>query len=181
LDSLRYRTGAADRPSGTIEGGEKPVAGCLDLATTKSSELAANQHVVTIEKIPPPAVAEGRRFFCRPYDVGEEHSSKNPVGLGGVADAGQELLDFVKCDIGVAQPWEMIRPRQFDEARSRNAFRHVPADPEFDRQIMWAMQKQRRNADRRENVPNVDFGVHCQERIDTGRTHAHSQHPAPPL
>src|SRR6516165_7128018 len=58
LHPPRYRAGAADSPSGTVEGSEKPIAGCLDLATTKSNEFAANQHVVAIEKIPPPAVAE---------------------------------------------------------------------------------------------------------------------------
>ncbi len=73
--------------SWTVEGGEKPIAGCLDLATTKPSQFAANQHVVAIEKVPPPTVAERRRFFCRANDVGEEHCGENAVGLDGVTDA----------------------------------------------------------------------------------------------
>ena len=90
-------------------------------------------------------------------------------------------LDFTEYDIGVAQPWEMIRPRQFDKTRSRNSFRRVAARPKFDRQITRAMQKECRDADRGEYVPNVDFGVHRDERSDSRRTRAHSQQAAPPL
>jgi len=62
----------------------------------------------------------------------------------------------------------MIWPLQFDKTRSRNSFRHVAAGSEFDRQITPAMQKQRRDADRGENVPNVDFGVHCADSDEAG-------------
>ena len=98
-----------------------------------------------------------------------------------MTDARQKLLDFAEYDVGIAQPWEMIGPRQFDKTRSRNSFRHIAAGPEFDRQIMRAMQKQCRDADGGQNVPNVDFCVHRDEHCDPSRTYAHSQHPTPPL
>ena len=127
------------------------------------------------------------------FSVAPTMSVKSTVAKHGQAvsmtDARQEFLDFAKYDISIAQPREMIRPRQFDEARSRNTFRHIAAGSEFDRQITRAMQKQSWDADRRKNVPNVDFSIHCCERRDfqpdsrsfsaSGPTIVRNPHPQP--
>jgi hypothetical protein len=66
LHPPRHRAGAPDGPSGAVEGGEKPVSRRLDFTTSKSNEFTTNDSVVAIEKIPPPAVADRRRFSVAP-------------------------------------------------------------------------------------------------------------------
>jgi hypothetical protein len=105
----------------------KTLAGCLDLATTKSSEFAANHPVVVIEKIAPTAVAKRGRSFRRADDVREEHCSENAVGLDGVTHARQKLLDLSEDRVRVTEPWKVVLPRQFDEPRPRNPLRHISA------------------------------------------------------
>ena len=112
---LRHRARAADGPRRTVEGGEKAVAGRVDLTSTKSSEFAANHGVVTIEKIAPTAVAERGRFFRRADDVREEHRCENAVRLRASTHPGQELLDLSQDRVHVTEPWKVIFPGQFDE------------------------------------------------------------------
>ena len=75
----------------------------------------------------------------------------------------------------------MVLPRQFDEPRSRNPFRHVPARADGYCRIAHAMEQQRRDTDRGKDVPNINFIVHCDERHHRSGTRAHSEQPAPPL
>jgi hypothetical protein len=174
----RKRSGQPER---TVEGGEKPIAGCLDLATTKSSEFAANHSVVAIEKIAPTAVAKRGRFLRRADYVREEHCSENAVGLGGVTDARQKLFDLPEDRFRVSEPWKVVLPRQFDEPRPRNPLRHISARADGYCRIAHAMEQQCRDTDRGKDVPNINFVVHCDERQHRGGTRAHSEQPAPPL
>src|SRR5262249_12358757 len=63
-DRVRYRARAADRPRGPVKGGEKAVAGRLDLPAAKANERAAHELVVALEEPQPGMVAQGSRFLA---------------------------------------------------------------------------------------------------------------------
>ena len=73
------RAGAADRATGSVEGGEEPVAGGVDLAPAEPGQLLAHDRVVLVEERAPPGVAELGGPRGRAHDVGEEHRGEPPV------------------------------------------------------------------------------------------------------
>ena len=63
-DSVPDCAGAIDRAGGPVEGGQRAVAGCLDLDAAKTAQLRAYDSVVAVEQVvaivglraPPPAL-----------------------------------------------------------------------------------------------------------------------------
>src|SRR5207245_1380695 len=74
---LGDRAGTADGTGGAVEAGEEAVPGHIELGAAEAEELAANQRVVSLEEVPPGAVAELRRPRGRADDVGEENRGQD--------------------------------------------------------------------------------------------------------
>src|SRR6266511_5883107 len=81
LHGLQDLLGAADASGGSVERGEEPIAGRVDLAATVSREQAPHERVVSFNGLGPRAVAELRRRLGRARDVGEEHGREHAVEL----------------------------------------------------------------------------------------------------
>src|SRR6266508_155260 len=75
------RVSAADRSCWTIEGGEEPVAGGVELTAAEAGELPTHTRVVLREQLAPAAVAELGQLRRRADDVGEEHRRQHSLWL----------------------------------------------------------------------------------------------------
>ena len=75
----------------------------------------------------------------------------------------------------------MIVARQLDEVRAGDEAGDVAAFLDAQAPIAGAMHDQRRHLDRRQDVADVDLGVHSRERDRSGRTRAHPQVRRPPV
>ena len=87
---------ASDRAGGPVERREEAVAHRLHRAAAEARQLAPDRRLDRLEHVAPAAVAQLRRALGRVDDVGEHHRREDPLGVGGPARAGQELLDLVE-------------------------------------------------------------------------------------
>ena len=76
------RLSAADRSGGTIEGGEEPVAGCIDLLAVEAAELTADGGMVLLQQVAPAPIADLCRSLGGADEVGEEHRREHAVRAG---------------------------------------------------------------------------------------------------
>jgi hypothetical protein len=88
-------SGTSDCSTWPIEGGQKPVTKRLDLAAAEALDLAPCQPIVTIQKVAPGVVPEGRGALGRADDVGEQHGGEDPIDILVAPRAGEELLDEI--------------------------------------------------------------------------------------
>ena len=63
------------------------------------------------QQVPPAGIAQGSGPLGRTNDVGKKDSGQNPIGLYGVADAGEELLSLPDDGLPVAQPIDVVVAR----------------------------------------------------------------------
>jgi hypothetical protein len=71
--------GAAHRAAGTVERGEEPVAGGVDLLTPVAREQRPDLRVVLLDEPLPRPVAQLSRSRGRADDVGEEHGCEHAI------------------------------------------------------------------------------------------------------
>src|SRR6202012_5839088 len=83
-----------DRGAGTAECRDEPVPGWVYLMPAESLQFVTHDRVVVVQQVAPPAVAQQRRAFGGPDDVGEHDRGEQPLGVGAAAHAGDELLDL---------------------------------------------------------------------------------------
>ena len=131
-DGLDDGTSATNGASWTVKRDQEPIAGRMNLAPAEVEQFTAYEAVVSVQQLPPAAVAKGRRLLSRSDDVGKQHGSEHAVGLNGVADSGEQLFDLVEDDICVTDPGVMVRPWQFDVVRPGDALGQVSPVADID-------------------------------------------------
>ena len=72
---------AMNRASRSIEGGEEPITGGINLAASKPSELSPNHGVMLLEKLYPGTIAETVSELCRAGNVREKQGREDMVRL----------------------------------------------------------------------------------------------------
>lgn len=107
--------------------------------------------------------------------IGKQHGRQHPVRLGPTTHAGQKLLDLSHQGIDVADPGDVIVPRQFDEPGTRDPSGEVKAALHRDHQIARTMQDQRGDLHRGEDVSHVHLEVHSDVADYRPGTGAHTQ------
>ena len=75
----------------------------------------------------------------------------------------------------------MVVARELDERGAGNPRREIPSFLDLHAPITAAVEHERRHADRRQHVANVDLGVHPRQRHGGARARAHAQVGCPPL
>jgi hypothetical protein len=65
--------GRADGSGRAVKGGQEPIPGRLDLATTESRQVSPNRLVVFLQDAMPAAVTQFGRELGRVHDVSEQH------------------------------------------------------------------------------------------------------------
>src|SRR5439155_7866823 len=89
-----------------------------DLSPAEPAELLADDRVMAIQERPPGVVTEDTCPLGRPDDVGEQDRRQDSILLRRRSDAGEELLHFIVNCVRVADVWQVIPARQFDQLRS---------------------------------------------------------------
>src|SRR3989442_11692038 len=79
LDCIGNSPAATDGAGWPVEGREKAIACCIDLAATVSPKLLAHHQVVLIEKLFPCTITHLGRVLGSTDDVGEEYRGKHAV------------------------------------------------------------------------------------------------------
>src|SRR5207253_7617752 len=102
------------------------VAHRLNLTTAVTIELPADELVVALDELAPPAVPELGGAAGRVDDVGEHDGRQHPVRLALRARTGEELHDLVENLVGVDKEC-VVRARQLDELRFRDQSRERAA------------------------------------------------------
>src|SRR4030095_15109295 len=108
----------------TVEGGEDPVPGGVELPAAEAGELPTHTRVVLAEQLAPAVVAELGPLRRRTDDVGEQDGGQHPVGLDDVPlaalpEAAEEALDL-PSDLFGTDPPAMILARKLNELRTRH-------------------------------------------------------------
>ena len=122
-----------------------------------------------LEEIAPPAIAELCHVFARGDDVGEEHGRENAIGLGipvhcGVPRTFEERLDFAEIRLGLSDRRDVPLVVQLDVRRAGDLIRNEPSRVAGNLGILAVLQNQRRHANRREDVADVDRHDPLHER-----------------
>ena len=98
---------------------------------------------------------------CR---LAAQQRGEDAVGVDARARAGQEALDLVEQRVLVADEGQVVVARQLDELRAGDQARDVAAFLDQQAPVARAMEDQRRHANRRQDVRDVDFRVHPRQR-----------------
>src|SRR5687767_539860 len=99
--------------------------------------------MMIVEEIAPSPVAELGGSFSRAADVRKQDRGEHAVGLGSVADPGEELLDLFQGDVdGITNPRKMIDAWQLHESGLRDPFGHVACAVYRERAIPGRMKDQ---------------------------------------
>jgi hypothetical protein len=98
----------AQRTAGrAVKCGEKAIPGGVDLPTAKTSDVAAHQRVMAVERVVPAAVAQVRGLLgCADYAVNSTVASTR--SSSSTRRAPVRILDLFKYGVAVAEPWEVI-------------------------------------------------------------------------
>jgi hypothetical protein len=133
--------------------------------------VAADELVVTLQEVAPGAVADGGRAFGRPDNVRKEHRGERPVGLGflpaaGIPDLRQEELHFRRDRGRGPSPCHNVRGAgQLHKTGSRNRFGDISRHADRDDRVVCCVQDERRHANCREHVADIDVSVHESEGL----------------
>ncbi len=174
------RFGAADRAGRAVEGRDDPVAGQLERAAPEVAELAGGQGPEAVLEIGPAPVAEGDRLPDRVGDLAHQDGGQDMVGRRDRPRAGDEGLDLVDEGVGVTNPREVVAARQFDQPGPGDAGGDVAALLDLVDAGVEPMQDERRHADGRQDVADVDLRVHAVEGDDGAGAGAQPQAGAEP-
>ena len=82
----------------------------------------------------------------------------------------EEPLDLVEQRLPIALPRQVVGARQLDHPRARDALAHEAR--RLAEVLARAVEHERRHADRRQHVPDVDLGVHQPDRPVRARARA---------
>ena len=139
---------------------------------------------MALDELVPLPIAELDRLLRRADDVREEHRRQHAVDLGLLPgsllpDTAQELRDRLDRLIRVDER-SMVVPRQLDQLCAGNTLGHVATVLDRDG-IVDPVNEQRRQADDRQHVPDVDLHVHPMELADRRRACALPLEPRPPV
>jgi hypothetical protein len=147
------RSRAADRACRAVERRQQLVPRPEDGTPAEPSQLGTDDLVVLAEVGGPGA---GGRL------QGQQRR-KHAVGLDGLAELREKPLDLVEQGFGVAFPRQVDVAGKLDHARARDALAHEarPVAPAF----VCAMEHERGDADRRQQLADVDLGVHEPQRL----------------
>lgn len=168
-NGLDDRTRSAGGPGRTVERGEEPVTGRIDLTPAEAGEVLAHHAMVRFEEITPPPVAQRGGPFGGTNQVCEQHGGQDAVRLDGVTRTGEELLDLVQDRGGITQERRMIIAGQLDVPGPRNVLGQVTGIANVDRLVALAMEDKGGHTDRRRDVADVDLRVHaCQRQCRSG-------------
>src|SRR5947207_881941 len=90
-------------------------------------------------------------------------------------DRADELFDFAQHRLLIAGEWQMIDARQLDETRTGDVAREITPLLDVHVAVAAAVQHERRRADRRQVLTNVDVRIHLRERHGSAWTRRHAQ------
>ena len=123
-----------------------------------------------------------RRAAGRARGQGRRHDRRqHAVGVDRIVAVAEEVLDGVEHRVLVADERQVIVAGQLDQRRARDPAGDVAAFVDRQQPIVGAVQDQRRHADRRQHVADVDVGVHPRQRQRRAGAGAHPQVGAPPV
>ena len=181
---VRRRGDLARASHGTrraIEGGKEAVAQSLDFSSPKPGDFSSHDVVVPVEKSLPVAISHlGARRVESTMSVkstvastrSDSASLRAPVRNSSISSAGRS---------DVAGPDDVIGARKLDELGARDVLRQKATTLHIHPRIAGPMEHESRNADRREDVANIDLAVHSHQRDHRRRTCAQSFEARPPL
>src|ERR671922_2330082 len=165
-------TRAANRPSRPVECREEAVAGRVHLAAAKALQPAPDERMVLLQERAPLTVAQLGGAFGGSHDVREEHGRQDAVGVVHGPGSGEELLHLVDDGVDVAGPDQVLVAEQLDVLRSRDLLRDPAALLDVHVAIVDALEHERRDLNRRQDLADVDLTVHPQERNGGARARA---------
>ena len=126
-DGLADSRGASDRSGRSIEDGQEPVAGRLDLAAAVSVQLGPYGEVMRRKERSPTLVAELGSTAGGVDDVREEHGREDAIRVLPWSNTSHELLDVGEQALLVACPRQVLVSRQLDVAGARDVLGEVAA------------------------------------------------------
>ncbi len=154
---------AAHRAGRPVERGKESVAGRADLLPAEMRELATHCRVMLLQHVAPGFVAQRCRAVRRTDDVRKKDRGEHPVRFRSRPDAGEERLDLVDDLALVADPREVVRSGKLEELCIRDTSRYVSALLDVRVEVAGAVEDERRNADRGQDITDVDLRVHAGE------------------
>src|SRR5262245_3102336 len=98
-----------------------------------------------------------------------------------MTNTGQELFNFVKNRILIADEWKMIITRQFDKLGSWYLLRYESSLFQLQTKIVSSMNHKSRHTNGWQNTTHINLRVHlCQRQCRPG-TRSHAKIGSPPF
>jgi hypothetical protein len=113
--------------------------------------------VVLIEQLSPAVVADADVGLGGRDDVGEQYRRQHPVGRGLRRITCEECRRLRKQTLCVPVAVEI--PLVLDELRGRNVLGEPASQFDRHKRVTPRVQDERRNGDRRQDAPHIDFEV----------------------
>ena len=155
----------SDRARRAVEGGEEAVAQCLDLAAAEALELAAHELVVVgrAARASARSPSSAARSVEPTMSVNRTVASTRSGSARGAVPVRNSSISS-SDGVDVAAQRDMVDPRRTRPAARRGCCSAISARPRPGASVAGAVQDQRRHADRRQDVPDVDLDSSCASR-----------------
>jgi hypothetical protein len=151
---------ASDRPGGSIEGGEEPVACRVHLGTAIPKEQTPDHLVVMEKELLPSDAPELRRERRRANDIGEHDRREHAVDLCLFsAELEEETLDLLERTVLVGGHPAVVVPRQFDQRGPGDVIGDVPSLLDRLDLVFLGMQDECRDPDRGQDATGIRVSI----------------------
>src|SRR5262249_5815432 len=152
---LRHRPGMVGRRADSV-------SYRVDFASAEANELSVDRTVVLFEELSPPPIAEFGHAFGRPHDVHEEDRGEDTIVLRGVANPRKKPFNLVEQRVAFASPRVVVDPWKLRKLCPRNIRREIPRLLDAGYALFDAVHDECWNADRRQDVADIDVHVYTQ-------------------
>lgn len=140
----------------------------------------AGDAVQVLDPLGPEPVAEPCRGALGADERRDQQRRQHPIGVGGAARGGEELLNRIHHAVDVAGPDRVVAPAELDEARARVALGEKASGGKPHARILAPMQHHGGHADCAEHAAHVDRRVHLRECDRRSRADRGALEPRPP-
>ena len=132
-------------------------------------ELVPDDPVVLRQQPLPPGVSQFGRQLRRADDVGEHQGREHPAWIEHRSNARHEVLDLGNDRVLIAGPDEVVGAGQLDVLGTRDVLGEIPPVRDAEAHGRLAVDDQRRDSDRRQDVPHIALVDEADDRLGAAR------------
>jgi hypothetical protein len=144
-------------------------------------QFPPDKAVMALKEVAPLTISQFDGSLSCTDNIREQYRGKHPVGFRAMSGTREELLDLIENGVHITGPWEVITPGELDVLRPGDALGHVAGSVYVDGRITRSVQDERRDADRRKDMPDVGVESYLQQDARCSRADCQALEASPRL